>query len=59
MSLAAFEHAGMQGIRLTRKKQFIKGVPRIPDTRTTGEDKGKRHGPPKVPREKRRAKRRR
>ncbi|MFN8129033.1 MAG: hypothetical protein U0R28_09580 [Candidatus Nanopelagicales bacterium] len=32
MSLAAFEHAGMQGIRLTRKKQFIKGVPRMTST---------------------------
>ena len=27
-----------------RTVQVIKGVPRIPDTRTTGEDKGKRHG---------------
>ncbi|WP_374557845.1 DNA-binding protein [Aquitalea pelogenes] len=27
-----------------RAVQIIKGVPRIPDTRTTGEDKGKRHG---------------
>ena len=27
-----------------RAIQVIKGVPRIPDTRTTGEDKGKRHG---------------
>ena len=27
-----------------RAVQVIKGVPRIPDTRTTGEDKGKRHG---------------
>ena len=27
-----------------RVVQVIKGVPRIPDTRTTGEDKGKRHG---------------
>lgn len=27
-----------------RTVQIIKGVPRIPDTRTTGEDKGKRHG---------------
>ena len=23
---------------------MVKGVPRIPDTRTVGEDKGKRHG---------------
>lgn len=27
-----------------RTVQVIKGVPRIPETRTTGEDKGKRHG---------------
>jgi len=27
-----------------RVVQVIKGVPRIPDTRSTGEDKGKRHG---------------
>lgn len=27
-----------------RAVQVIKGVPRIPETRTTGEDKGKRHG---------------
>ncbi|VVD97839.1 hypothetical protein PCO31110_01981 [Pandoraea communis] len=27
-----------------RAVQVVKGVPRIPDTRTTGEDKGKRHG---------------
>ena len=27
-----------------RTVQVIKGVPRVPDTRTTGEDKGKRHG---------------
>ena len=27
-----------------RLVQVIKGVPRIPETRTTGEDKGKRHG---------------
>lgn len=27
-----------------RAIQVIKGVPRIPETRTTGEDKGKRHG---------------
>ena len=27
-----------------RAVQVIKGVPRIPDTRTIGEDKGKRHG---------------
>lgn len=27
-----------------RTVQVIKGVPRIPDARTTGEDKGKRHG---------------
>lgn len=27
-----------------RAVQVIKGVPRVPDTRTTGEDKGKRHG---------------
>ncbi len=27
-----------------RQVQVIKGVPRIPETRTTGEDKGKRHG---------------
>lgn len=27
-----------------RAVQVIKGVPRIPDTRTTGADKGKRHG---------------
>ena len=27
-----------------RAVQVIKGVPRIPDTRSTGEDKGKRHG---------------
>lgn len=27
-----------------RTVQIIKGVPRIPDARTTGEDKGKRHG---------------
>ncbi|WP_230368967.1 hypothetical protein [Paludibacterium denitrificans] len=27
-----------------RAVQIINGVPRIPDTRTTGEDKGKRHG---------------
>lgn len=27
-----------------RAVQVVKGVPRIPETRTTGEDKGKRHG---------------
>ena len=27
-----------------RAVQVVKGVPRIPDTRTVGEDKGKRHG---------------
>ncbi|KZS00991.1 Uncharacterized protein APZ42_002492 [Daphnia magna] len=27
-----------------RLVQVIKGVPRVPDVRTTGEDKGKRHG---------------
>jgi len=27
-----------------RTVQIIKGVPRIPDSRTTGDDKGKRHG---------------
>ena len=27
-----------------RAVQVIKGVPRIPETRSTGEDKGKRHG---------------
>ncbi len=27
-----------------RTVQVVKGVPRIPETRTTGEDKGKRHG---------------
>jgi phage FluMu gp28-like protein len=27
-----------------RSVQVIKGVPRVPDTRSTGEDKGKRHG---------------
>lgn len=27
-----------------RTVQIVRGVPRIPDTRTTGEDKGKRHG---------------
>jgi phage FluMu gp28-like protein len=24
--------------------QVVRGIPRIPDTRTVGEDKGKRHG---------------
>lgn len=33
MSLAAFEDAGVQGVRLTTKKQIIKGVPRIANTR--------------------------
>jgi phage FluMu gp28-like protein len=27
-----------------RAVQVVRGVPRIPDTRSTGEDKGKRHG---------------
>lgn len=27
-----------------RAVQMVRGVPRIPDTRTTGQDKGKRHG---------------
>lgn len=27
-----------------RSVQMVRGVPRIPDTRSTGEDKGKRHG---------------
>ena len=32
MSPATFAGAGMQGVRLTRKKQFIKGVPRMTST---------------------------
>ena len=34
MSVAGFEDAGVQGVRLTKKKQMIKGVPRIASTHT-------------------------
>jgi phage FluMu gp28-like protein len=48
---AAFEDGTLEGLPKDadiladlRAVQMVKGVPRIPDTRTTGEDKGKRHG---------------
>jgi ABC-type polysaccharide/polyol phosphate transport system ATPase subunit len=34
MSIATFTSAGVQGVRLSRKKQIIKGVPRIAGTHT-------------------------
>ena len=32
--LASFSGAGLQGVRFTKKKQIIKGVPRIAGTHT-------------------------
>ena len=32
MTLASFQGAGVQGVRLTKKKRIIKGVPRVAGT---------------------------
>lgn len=34
MTLASFQGAGLKGVRLTKKKQIIRGVPRIANTHT-------------------------